>query len=288
MHFAHATAPDGTVRLLAGRPSALVDVTDTVNGIDSIDDLIRAPAAERALVVEAALHADSAAHPAESLDLLSPLLRPAKVVCVGLNYHDHAQEQGVPLPSYPLVFAKFPSAINHPGAALAWDTALTSEVDLEVELAVVIGTRLRRSAPDRAMEAIFGYTVANDVSARDLQAADGQFVRAKSLDTFLPLGPTIVTPDEFGAPDHQRLWSRLNGTVMQESSLDQLIFPVADLLSRLSHSFTFEPGDVVLTGTPAGVGAFRNPPVFLQAGDVVEVGVEGIGSLTNRVAAFLA
>jgi 2-keto-4-pentenoate hydratase/2-oxohepta-3-ene-1,7-dioic acid hydratase in catechol pathway len=284
MHYAHALGLDKTLRLFAGRPEALVDVTDAVAGISCLDDLIRAPLSARSRVAEAASAAGTVTHRIEELDLRSPILHPSKVVCVGLNYHDHAEEQGVSLPSAPMIFAKFPSAINHPGAPLTWDPGLTTQVDLEVELAVIVGSRLSHATSEQVQAGIFGYTVANDVSARDLQASDGQFVRAKSLDSFLPMGPTAVTADEFGDPTHQRLWSRINDRLMQESSLAQLIFPVVDLLSELSRSFRFEPGDVLLTGTPAGVGAFRTPPVFLQPGDVVEVGVEGIGALTNAVA----
>jgi 2-keto-4-pentenoate hydratase/2-oxohepta-3-ene-1,7-dioic acid hydratase in catechol pathway len=153
-----------------------------------------------------------------------------------------------------------------------------------VELGVVVGRRLRHVPADEALAGVFGYTVANDVSARDLQFADGQWVRAKSIDTFCPLGPLIVTPDELGDPQSCRVSASVNGRIMQDSSTAEMIFPVDQLLSFISHSFTLEPGDLVLTGTPAGVGGFRSPPVFLQPGDTVSVGVEGIGVLTNPVA----
>lgn len=215
--------------------------------------------------------------------LLAPLADPSKIICVGLNYRDHAIESGQEFPENPLIFAKFPSSIIGPHAGISWPTDITSAVDWEGELAVVIGREARDVHADDAVDHVFGYTVANDVSARDVQFGDGQWVRGKSLDTFCPLGPWIVTPDEFGPETGSSISTTVNGVVMQQSRTDQLIFGVGEIISWLSTQFTLNPGDVILTGTPAGVGAFREPPIRLTAGDVVEVVIEGIGTLTNPV-----
>lgn len=214
--------------------------------------------------------------------LVAPL-RPGKIVAIGLNYADHVRETGVAMPERPLVFAKFPSSVIGPGEPIVFDPALTARVDWEVELAVVIGARLARASETDAMAAVFGYTVANDVSARDVQFADVQWVRGKSFDTFCPLGPVIVTADEVPDPQSLQLTTRVNGEVMQSASTAEMIFGVAELLAFCSHSFTLEPGDIMLTGTPWGCGEFMDPQRSLAAGDVVETQIEGIGRLENPV-----
>jgi 2-keto-4-pentenoate hydratase/2-oxohepta-3-ene-1,7-dioic acid hydratase in catechol pathway len=218
----------------------------------------------------------------DDVELLAPVENPEKVVCVGLNYVEHVEEGGQDRPENPVLFSKFPTAITGPGSAISWDADLTEEVDYEVELALVIGDRARRVAPGEATDHVAGYTVANDVSARDLQFADDQWVRGKSLDTFCPLGPAMVTGDELGDPNARSLWTDLNGERLQESTTANLIFGVDRLVSFCSDAFTLKPGDVILTGTPPGVGAFREPPVYLDDGDEITVGVEGIGELTNH------
>jgi 2-keto-4-pentenoate hydratase/2-oxohepta-3-ene-1,7-dioic acid hydratase in catechol pathway len=266
----------------AERPLAVVDdgrVTPlSLEGIDTIDELIAAgPEAWRA--------AESLANGGgESLRpgmLAAPLALPSKIACVGLNYRDHCRETGMEAPERPLIFAKFPSSLAGPDEEIEWPEGLTDQVDWEVELAAVIGRRLRRAEPAEALDAVFGYTAANDVSARDLQFADQQWVRAKSIDGFCPLGPVIVTADEFGDPQDKRLAARVNGETMQDSTTAEMIFGVAEIISFLSRACTLEPGDLILTGTPWGVGGFRDPPVFLQPGDRVEVEVEGVGVLAN-------
>jgi 5-carboxymethyl-2-hydroxymuconate isomerase len=216
---------------------------------------------------------------------LGPPLRPGKVVAIGLNYRMHADESGVQAPTRPLVFAKFPSSVIGPSAPIVIDRALAERVDWEVELAVVIGRRMRNVSEADALDYIFGYTVANDVSARDVQFSDGQWTRGKSFDTFCPLGPVVVTPDELGPIDDLRLATRVNDELMQDDTTANMIFGVPELLSFCSHSFTLEPGDVVLTGTPDGCGEFMDPPRSLAPGDVVEVSIEGIGVLRNEVVA---
>jgi 2-keto-4-pentenoate hydratase/2-oxohepta-3-ene-1,7-dioic acid hydratase in catechol pathway len=220
--------------------------------------------------------------PLRDLRALAPIARPGKIVAIGLNYEDHTAETGLEAPAEPLTFAKYPSSIIGPDEAIVVPTAITKEVDWEAELAVVIGTQC---GPDRrgTMRDVAAYTVANDVSARDLQFGDKQWTRGKSLDTFCPLGPALVTRDEVPDPHALRIWTTVNDATMQDASTADMIFDIPALLDFLTATVTLEPGDVVLTGTPPGVGGFRTPPVFLADGDVVTVGVEGIGELRNPV-----
>ena len=221
----------------------------------------------------------------ESNPHFGPPLRPGKVVAIGLNYRRHADESGVEPPERPLVFAKFPSSVVGPSAPIVIDPALAERVDWEVELAVVVGRRMRNVSANDSLEYVFGYTVANDVSARDVQFSDGQWTRGKSFDSFCPLGPVIVTADELGSIDDLRLTTRVNGELMQDDTTRSMIFGVPELLAFCSRSFTLEAGDVLLTGTPDGCGEFMDPPRSLAPGDIVEVSVEGIGALRNQVVA---
>jgi 2-keto-4-pentenoate hydratase/2-oxohepta-3-ene-1,7-dioic acid hydratase in catechol pathway len=206
--------------------------------------------------------------------------RPGKIVAIGLNYMDHVRESGAQPPKTPLVFAKFTTAVINHEEQIRIPRKLTERVDWEVELAAIIGERASGVSTEEALKYVSGYTVANDVSARDLQFADGQWVRAKSLDTFCPLGPKVVELDD---PQNLKLQTRVNGEVMQDSSTKEMIFGVAELISFCSHSFALEPGDVVLTGTPWGCGEFMEPKRSLKDGDVVECEIEGIGVLRNPV-----
>ena len=221
------------------------------------------------------------ARPMTGIPLAPPVPDPTKVVAIGLNYADHAAEGGTPPPERPLVFAKFPSSIVGPGDPIRWDRSLTDQVDYEAELGVVIGRRARNVSAKDALDHVFGYTCLNDVSARDLQFGDKQWVRGKSLDTFCPIGPWIVTADEIPEPQALRIECLVNGEVLQSSTTAQMIFGVRELISQLSHSFTFEPGDIIATGTPPGVGVFRTPQRLLRDGDVVTIRIEGIGDLVN-------
>jgi 2-keto-4-pentenoate hydratase/2-oxohepta-3-ene-1,7-dioic acid hydratase in catechol pathway len=214
-----------------------------------------------------------------------PVIRTGKIVAVGLNYLDHIRETGLQRPSEPLIFTKFTSSVISDGETIEIDESLTTRVDWEVELAVVIGQQMRHVSAADAISYVYGYTVANDVSARDLQFSDGQWVRAKSLDTFCPLGPVIVTADELPHPQGLALRTRVNGETVQDSNTSEMLFSVAELLAFCSRSFTLEVGDVVLTGTPWGCGEFMTPKRRLRPGDTVECEVEGIGVLTNPVAA---
>jgi acylpyruvate hydrolase len=207
---------------------------------------------------------------------------PRKIVCVGLNYRDHAEEQGTPAPSEPLLFGKFATALLDPGEPIVLPPEST-HTDSEAELAVVIGKAGRRVAPADALELVAGYTVANDVSARNLQSADGQWLRSKSFDTFCPLLPVVVGVDELGDASGLRITQRLNGEPLQDSSTSQLIHDVPHVVAHASSVFTLQPGDVILTGTPGGVGISRKPKLSMQPGDVVEIEIERIGVLANPV-----
>jgi 2-keto-4-pentenoate hydratase/2-oxohepta-3-ene-1,7-dioic acid hydratase in catechol pathway len=212
-----------------------------------------------------------------------PIPRPGKIVCVGLNYKDHAEEQGVELPAAPLLFAKFTTSLIGPGEPIVIPSNVT-KCDYEAELGVVIGTTVRNVSRENALEAVAGYVVANDVSARDLQFADGQWTRGKSPDTFCPVGPLVPAAD---VPDPHALAIRaiLNGETMQDSSTGNLIFGIDEVISYVSQTATLEAGDLILTGTPAGVGVFRDPQRLLRAGDEITIEIDGVGSLTNPVVA---
>lgn len=214
---------------------------------------------------------------------LRPIIRPTKVLAIGLNYLDHIRETKLKQPERPILFGKFPNTLNDPFGEIVMDQALTERGDYEVELAVVIGRRTRRVSESDALASVFGYTVANDVSARDWQEADGQFDRSKSFDTFCPIGPWITTADEIPDPQGLALRSWVNGEQRQDSSTKQMLFGVAHLIHYLARGMTLEPGDVLLTGTPHGVGFAMEPPRYLAPGDVVECEVEGLGRLRNAV-----
>lgn len=214
--------------------------------------------------------------------LAPPLTRPSKIIAIGLNYKDHAQESKGEIPEVPLVFAKFPSSIIGHHGQIIWDENVTRKVDFEAELGVIIGKTVYNCPEREALKAVFGYTCVNDVSARDLQFGDGQWVRGKSLDTFCPLGPWLVTTEEIPDPHILKIRCWLNDNLMQDSHTGLMIFRVPFLISFLSRHFTLVPGDIILTGTPKGVGAFRKPSVYMEGGDEVVVEIEGIGRLVNR------
>ena len=226
------------------------------------------------------------AQPAGQIDaladarLLAPLL-PGKLLAIGRNYAEHARELGNEAPSEPLVFAVLPSAVIGPGDTIEWESALTQQVDYEGELAVVIGRRARKVSEADALDFVFGYSIANDVSARDLQTRDKQWTRAKGMDTFCPLGPALVTADDIPDPQSLRIVTSVDGVERQNGSTAEMIFSVRRLIAYLSRAFTLNPGDTILTGTPAGVGKALSPPQFLGTGSVVSVRIDPIGELTN-------
>jgi len=214
----------------------------------------------------------------------APVPRPGKIICIGLNYRDHAAESNMPIPERPVVFSKFATCVVGPGEPVVIPTT-SSQVDYEAELAVVIGRKAKNVSASRAYDYVLGYTAFNDVTARDFQFADGQWQRGKSCDTFAPMGQTILTTDEVPDPHKLSIKLLLNGQTMQDSNTSQLIFGVPQLIEFITESITLEPGDVIATGTPPGVGFARKPPVFLRPGDSMEVLIEVIGGVGSVVAA---
>jgi 2-keto-4-pentenoate hydratase/2-oxohepta-3-ene-1,7-dioic acid hydratase in catechol pathway len=220
--------------------------------------------------------------PSKDAYWFAPVPRPGKVICIGLNYRDHAAESNMPIPEKPVMFSKFSNCVIAPGEPVVLPST-SRQVDYEAELAVVIGRRAKHVSAESAYDYVLGYTAFNDVSARDFQFADGQWQRGKSCDTFAPMGQTIVTTDEIKDPHKLSIKLVLNGQTMQDSNTDQLIFGVPALIEFITQSITLEPGDVIATGTPSGVGFARKPPVFLKPGDRMEVLIEGMGGLGNPV-----
>jgi 2-keto-4-pentenoate hydratase/2-oxohepta-3-ene-1,7-dioic acid hydratase in catechol pathway len=226
----------------------------------------------------------------EDVSLLAPIPRPRKnIMCVGMNYVQHAYEsaraRGRPetLPPHPVYFTKAVTAVNNPGGLVPFDPAVSEQIDWEVELAVVIGATAKDIPVDSALDYVWGYTIVDDISARDLQDRHQQFFKGKSLDGSCPMGPVIVTADEIGDPHNLRLTLRVNGKTMQDSNTSDLVFNIPTLLSTLSQGMTLEAGDILATGTPSGVGMGMTPPTYLRPGDVVEAEVEKIGVLRSRI-----
>jgi 2-keto-4-pentenoate hydratase/2-oxohepta-3-ene-1,7-dioic acid hydratase in catechol pathway len=217
----------------------------------------------------------------DDVETHAPVSGSRRVIGVGLNYRDHAAESGNDPPEEPVLFAKFAS-LTGAGSPITWDPAVSSMVDFEAELCVVIGRHGKNLTSDEGRECIAGYAPGNDVSARDLQRRDGQWTRGKSLSTFAPIGPAIVTPDEISDVTALDIWAEKNGTRFQDSSTDEMIFDVFELVSFCSRMFGVAPGDVIYTGTPAGVGVFQNPRELLDNGDTITVGIEGLGELSNQ------
>ncbi len=218
----------------------------------------------------------------DEITICAPIPRPGKIICIGLNYRNHAIESGMEIPKSPIIFSKFSNCAIGSNEAILLPEG-SEQVDYEAELAVVIGRSAKNVTRENAMNYVFGYTNLNDVSARDFQFADGQWQRGKSCDTFAPIGEFVATKDEITDPHNLQIQFRLNGETLQNSNTNELIFKIPELIEFLSKSFTLEPGDVIATGTPPGVGFARKPPIFLKDGDVCEVEIEGLGILSNRV-----
>jgi 2-keto-4-pentenoate hydratase/2-oxohepta-3-ene-1,7-dioic acid hydratase in catechol pathway len=260
---------DGTVHRLSALPGGTPAVSELAN--DAYIDSVAAAVADGALPT-----VDTG-----GIDRLAPVPEPGKIVAVGLNYRDHAEEQDEEIPDSPLLFSKAPTSVTNPGAPIVHPSGI-DQVDYEVELAAVIGRTARNVDAADAREYVAGYTVLNDVSARDAQFDDGQFFRGKSYDTFAPMGPALVTGESFD-PHTADVRTRVDGDVKQDSSTEQFIFDIDEVVEYVSTAMTLRPGDVITTGTPGGVGIFRDPPDLLEPGDTVTVEVEGIGALTNPV-----
>jgi 2-keto-4-pentenoate hydratase/2-oxohepta-3-ene-1,7-dioic acid hydratase in catechol pathway len=219
--------------------------------------------------------------PAESVTYLPPVANPSKILCVGLNYRDHCEEQGKDIPTFPIIFNKFPSSLIGHGAEIPMPLHIDTKIDFEGELAFVVGTRATRVKARQGLKHVAGLMVMNDVSARGLQYTEKQWARAKGFDGSGPCGPCLVTLDEIADPHNLAITTRVNGKVMQTSSTRHLIFRIGDLIQHITAAITLEPGDIVTTGTPGGVGVFREPPVFLRKGDIVEIDIETVGRLRN-------
>jgi 2,4-diketo-3-deoxy-L-fuconate hydrolase len=213
-----------------------------------------------------------------------PVARPSKIICLGKNYPEHAREGGFDMPEAPLLFCKTPNALNGPFDPVLLPRS-SDQIDWEVELAVVIGKAGKRIAASQALDHVAGYTVMNDVSGRRAQFAHSQWFRGKSFDTFAPLGPVLVTPDAIGDAQNLCLTAKVNGQLMQEGNTREMLFRIESIIADVSEDITLTPGDIISTGTPAGVGIFRDPPVVLKAGDEVECWVEKIGAIRNRIVA---
>ena len=274
---------DSERRLGVLREDGIVDLERAGGGALPADMFSLLQGGDAAL--ERAAEASAAANdPIDPNDvkLLAPVPDPSKVIGIGLNYMDHIRETGLPMPRFATMFCKYPSAVIGSGEPIHWSTTLTRQVDFEAELAVVIGRTARNVAEDDAYDYVAGYMNCNDVSARDLQFREGdQWLRGKCLDTFCPLGPWLVTRDEIADPHRLAIKCRVNGEIMQDSNTSEMIYRIPHLIAYLSEAFTLLPGDVIATGTPHGVGAFRKPPVWLKTGDRVSVEIEGLGKLVN-------
>ncbi|CAK1541087.1 unnamed protein product [Leptosia nina] len=223
-----------------------------------------------------------------AIDLKAPITGMDKVLCIGLNYKDHCEEQNLTPPEVPMIFSKFASTVVGPSDAVKLRTAVTDKVDWEVELCVVIGKPTSNVKAADAFDYIFGYTVAQDISARDWQKAKngGQFLLGKSMDTFCPIGPCIATSNEISDPQKLKIQCSVNGVLKQSSCTDQLVHKIQDVIERLSSVMTLLPGDIILTGTPGGVGMYRSPPEYLKPGDVVQSYIQDIGTLETKIEKF--
>lgn len=263
----------------------LVDLSQApeMKEISSTISLIKSPVISNG-TVESVVKSGKFRVSSKDVTLVAPINSPDKVICIGMNYVDHCTEQNIPVPKEPVVFNKFPSSLVGPNDDLPYPE-VTQELDWEVEMAIIIGKKGKNVSVCDAMDHVFGFTVAHDVSARDwqLKRNGGQWLVGKTMDAFCPIGPAIVTRDEIGDPHNLNLGCLVNGTTMQNSNTNQLVFKTEELISWCSKFFTLLPGDVILTGTPPGVGVFMKPPLFLKKGDVVECFIEKIGKITNKV-----
>jgi len=256
-------------------PTTMMDLLQWVSGIEVVRQIVtryeQTPLNERMM-----------AYPLASVTLEAPITRPGKIIALGKNYLDHIKETGSETPAFPVIFAKWPSCVIGPNDSIPMPK-ISDKIDWEVELAIIIGKICKEVKENNALEYIAGYTIANDVTARDLQSGDGQWIRGKSLDGFCPMGPCIVTKDELGDAQGLQLYTKINGVMKQNSTTSNMMFNVSQIIAHLSKAFTLEPGDVIITGTPSGVGFVRDPPEYLKAGDKIEQYIEKIGYLHNSV-----
>lgn len=277
MRIARVDQPSGPAYAVQGADGSWVELASVGIDVASTPELARASDAL------AALDTRSLGGGVVDPPFLAPVVTPGKLMAIGLNYADHIRETNSNPPPNPILFMKANTSLTGPTDDIIVDPQMTSMADYETELTVIIGQRTKGVSEADALGTIFGYTIANDVTARDCMKADGQLVRSKSFDTYCPIGPWITTADEVADPQALGVKTLVNGDVRQDSSTNEMIFSVRALIHFLARGMTLEPGDVLLTGTPHGVGFVMDPPRFLQAGDVVECTVEGLGALRNRV-----
>jgi 2-keto-4-pentenoate hydratase/2-oxohepta-3-ene-1,7-dioic acid hydratase in catechol pathway len=283
----HTFELNGKRHLGAARDGRLVDLNPALAAAGLEPDMLALlRTGQRGLdAARQTLAADGLSYDTLAVTLLAPIPRPGKILCSGVNYASHFQENpNAKMPEEPFFFSKLPSAVIGPGAPIRHPPQ-TQQLDYEVELAVVIGQLMRATPEEEVMDCVFGYTLFHDISARDVQFKDNQITLGKNFDTFAPMGPYIVTHEELPDPSNVALRSYVNGELRQNGSTRDWLFPLPRLLSFLSHRMTLEPGDVVSTGTPAGVGAFRKPPAYLQPGDVVAIEGDRLGRLENPIVA---
>ena len=293
-----STTDDATPRLGAVQGEHIIDIVASGRALHvdvpaTLLQLTQMPGDAEPRVRDVAAHANAVRHELQAIRWHAPIPRPTKnVFCMGLNYLAHAKESGAArgkeakLPARPVLFTKAPTTVSGPFDDVPVDWSVTNEVDWEVELGVIIGRRGRDITRGDALKPVFGYTVINDLSARELQVGHFQWFKGKSLDGFCPMGPVVVTAGEFGDPQKKRLRTRVNGVSKQDASTSDMIFPVESIIEWLTKGLTIEPGDIIATGTPEGVGLGRTPPEYLKDGDVVETEVEGIGVLRNRITTY--
>ena len=269
----------------AVRGDEIIDISDLFNNPKDLLPLVQAGEAGIKKSEQALLGGDRKKIKLKDAKHCAPIKTPAKIVAIGLNYIDHCHESGLAVPEKPVVFTKHTNTITGPNDDVCWRTEITTEVDYEVELGVIIGKKTSRVSREDALEHVFGYSVVNDVSARDLQLGGGagQWDLGKSLDTFCPWGPVIVTRDEIPDPQNIDVRLRLNGEIRQESNTRNMIFSVANLVSYLSQYMTLIPGDLIATGTPPGVGMGMDPKSYMTDGDICETEIDGIGTLRNKM-----
>ena len=284
MRFAHVTLPGATDPLLAvinGEQAIIVEslfdgaprtLEQLIAGGDACLDRVRAAAGA----------AEVPQHPLEELGFASALLAPPVILAIGLNYAAHSSELGLKTDSTPTVFVLWPNSLSGHDATTVWPRALSESVDYEAELGVIIGTPAKDVAPEDALDHVWGYTVVNDITARDIQYSEAQWSRCKSFDGFTPTGPFVVTADEIPDPQDLHIWTVLDGHTVQDASTGQMVRPVATLISHLSRSATLLPGTLISTGSPGGAGYSRDPQIFLRDRSTVTVGIDGIGSLTTH------
>ncbi|MDX1971837.1 MAG: fumarylacetoacetate hydrolase family protein [Candidatus Sumerlaeia bacterium] len=275
-----------TMGLRTNQKAHLSSMLAYLQGLPTSETLMRKMLADVAAAPELAVSnaADGQPHliPQQELTYLAPVPKPGKIICVGLNYRDHCEEQNKPIPEMPLLFAKFATSVNHHMGEIPLPLKLDPCCDYEAELAIVIGKSATRVSKKNALSHVAGYTILNDVTARTLQKNEKMWIRAKGFDGSAPMGPVLVTPDEIADAGNLDIRCRVNGELRQQSNTSQLIFGIEELIAYISAAITLEPGDVISTGTPGGVGVYREPQIFLQPGDVISCEIASIGKLENR------